>query len=108
MNCPPKLQECLKIVYGLSKAEAQVLYYICKNDSKITKISNDLQKDRSTIQRYVKKLCDLELVQREEKTGSTPGRHYKYLVKDKDVLKKNILKKLEEWKTKREAELQKL
>lgn len=108
MKCPPEMQECLKVVFNLSKAESEVLYYICNNDCRITEMADDLEKDRSTVQRYVKKLCDYDLVQREGKTGESPGRHFEYTVKDKDLLKSRIKERLDEWRDERLEDLEEL
>lgn len=108
MECPPELKQCLKVVFGLSKAESQLMYYLCNKQARTTRIAEDLDKDASTIRRYLKKLQDHDLVQRIEKSGDKPGRYYEYGVADKEALKQRVKARLKEWRTERINDLEKL
>lgn len=108
MECPPELRQCLKVVFGLSKAESQLMYYLCNNTARTTRIASDLNKDASTIRRYLKRLNDLDLVQREEKSGDKPGRYYEYGVADKTALKQRVKAQLDAWRDERIEDLEKL
>lgn len=108
MECPPELRQCLKVVFGLSKAESQVMYYLCSHDARTSKIADDLGKDESTIRRYLKKLQDHDLVAREERSGDEPGRYYEYGVADKPSLKDRIKQRLDEWRDERVEDLEQI
>lgn len=108
MECPPELRQCLKVVFGLSKAESQLMYYLCNEQARTTQIAEDLDKDASTIRRYLKKLQDHDLIQRIEKSGDQPGRYYEYGVADKEALKRRVKERLDKWRTERINDLEKL
>lgn len=102
MECPAELQELLRVLYDLSSSESAVLMYLCDSDGTPAEIAEDLDRDRSTVQRYLSKLRSAGLVQREvQNTAGKRGRSYRYSVPDKDIMKDRIRDRLEEWRQQR-------
>lgn len=98
MNCPTEIKELLKVLYNLSPAETEVMYFLCDKEARATEIADELGKDRSTVQRYLSKLQSTALVKRESKVDEgKKGRYYVYTVSDKQKLKEKIRERLDNW-----------
>jgi len=99
MECPTEIKELLKVLYNLSSAETEVLYFLCDNEARASDIADELGKDRSTVQRYLSTLRTAGLVERDSVTGdSKRGRYYVYEVSDKDKLKNKVRDRMDEWR----------
>lgn len=98
MKCPGEIRELLKVLYNLTGSETEVLYYLCDNEAEASEIADDLDKDRSTVQRYLSKLRTTGLLKRESVVeDGKKGRSYVYTVPDKSEMKEEIHEKMEEW-----------
>lgn len=98
MRCPSEIKELLKLLYNLSGSETEVMYYLCDNEARASDIADELGKDRSTVQRYLSKLRSVGLVEREGVVEEGKrGRYYVYSVPDKQDLKAEIERRMEEW-----------
>ncbi|MFB6175021.1 MAG: ArsR family transcriptional regulator [Candidatus Nanohalobium sp.] len=98
MRCPGEIKELLKVLYNLSGSETQVMYYLCDNEARASKIAEELGKDRSTIQRYLSKLRSTGLIERESVVqDGKRGRYYVYTVPDKEEMKEEVRQRMSEW-----------
>ena len=98
MKCPSEIKQLLKVLYNLSSAETEVMYYLCSNDARASDIAEELGKDRSTVQRYLSKLRTTGLVKRESVVEEgKKGRYYVYSVPDKEKMKSKVREKMKEW-----------
>jgi predicted transcriptional regulator len=98
MECPSEMKELLKVLYNLSTSETEVMYYLCDNQARASEIADELDKDRSTVQRYLSKLRTTGLVERESVVESgKKGRYYEYSVSDKEEMKDKVKNRMEEW-----------
>jgi len=98
MKCPREIKDLLKVLYNLSGSETQVIYYLCNNEARASKIAEELGKDRSTVQRYLSKLRTTGLIERESKVKKgKKGRYYVYRVPDKEKMKDKIEERMKEW-----------
>lgn len=98
MECPTEIKQLLKVLYNLSSSETEVMYYLCNNQARASKIAEDLGKDRSTVQRYLSKLQTTGLIERESVVEEGKrGRHYIYSVSSKEKMKEKIKQRMEEW-----------
>jgi Predicted transcriptional regulator len=98
MECPTEIKQLLKVLYNLSSSETKVMYYLCNNDARASKIAEELGKDRSTVQRYLSKLRTTGLVQRESKVeDGKRGRYYIYSIPDKKDMKQKIKNRMDRW-----------
>jgi predicted transcriptional regulator len=99
MECPSEMKQLLKVLYNISGSETQVMYFLCDNEARASKIAEELGKDRSTVQRYLSKLRSTGLVERESRVeDGKRGRYYVYSVPDKDEMKKKIRDRMGDWK----------
>jgi len=99
-GCPYELKEILHTIYDLSDAETELFYFLCnQGEVKVSDIANQMEKDRSTVQRYLKGLLNARLIKRDSQVnpGSKKGRYYVYSLVSKDKLKKRMERRLEEW-----------
>lgn len=109
MHCPSEIKELLKVLYNLSGAETEVMYYLCENEARASAIAEELGKDRSTVQRYLSKLRTAGLIQRETvNEKGKRGRYYVYSVPDKQELKTRVEDKMDDWSDERISALEEL
>jgi predicted transcriptional regulator len=98
MECPTEIKQLLKLLYNLSTAETEVLYYLCNTEARASEIAEELGKDRSTVQKYLSTLRTTGLLERESIVEEgRKGRHYVYSVPDKDNMKEKIRERMQEW-----------
>jgi predicted transcriptional regulator len=98
MKCPGEVKELLKVLYGLTGSEAGLLYWLCENEGTASEIAEELDRDRSTVQRYLSRLRSTGLVERESRVeDGKKGRFYVYQVSDKDELRDKVEERLEDW-----------
>ncbi len=109
MECPQEIKELMKTLYGFSPSESQVMTVLCEEDSlRVEEMAEILDKDRSTVQRYVSKLRAAGLIKRNSVTKEKgKGRYYVYHI-DKEKMKEKIRNKLDSWKKEKEEELEKI
>lgn len=109
MSCPPELHDLLKTLYDLSPAESEVLATLCEGEARVEALAAELDKDRSTVQRYISPLRAAGLVSRRPvRTEDGRGRAYAYYIADMDVLKERVRNRLAEWTEERVAVLEEL
>lgn len=86
-----------KLLYNISDTEAEVLYYLCDKEARVKEISDDLNRSRSTVQRYLSKLRSTGLVERRSVVEEgKKGRYYIYSSSTEE-LKDELKEKLSEW-----------
>lgn len=98
MECPTEIKQLLKVLYNLSTSETEVMYYLCNNEARASDIAEDLNKDRSTIQRYLSKLRTTGLVKRKSVVEEGKrGRYYVYSIPDKEEMKEKVKERMDQW-----------
>lgn len=98
MKCPPEIEELLGVLYNLTSQEAEILALICGEDRTVEDLCEELDRERSTVQRYVSSLRKADLVSRRSvTTDEGKGRYYIYTVRDKETLKEKVRDRLDEW-----------
>ncbi|MCJ7479189.1 MAG: MarR family transcriptional regulator [Candidatus Nanohaloarchaeota archaeon QJJ-7] len=108
MRCPPELTELLKTLYNLSPAESEVFASVCGEEWTVEELSEALERDRSTVQRYLSSLQAAGLISRRTGSTSERGRSYVYFVSDKDELKDRIKQRLDDWEHEKVEKLEEL
>lgn len=65
-----ELSDILRLIFGLSKAEINVLFFLLQSQrcQCIKSLTDRFQKDRTTIQRNLNKLLKFKLIERKKKT----------------------------------------
>lgn len=91
--------DIIKCSFNLNKTEYTLfLFLISSNESRsIKSLSTELSLDRSTIQKAIKSLTEKNIVKRIQTNLITGGYLFSYTIKDKNELKKKILKSINEW-----------
>jgi predicted transcriptional regulator len=105
-----EISEVIKCSIGLSKAEFRLFDFFIKHseeDFSTDELSKKLKLDKSTIQRGVKKLHGKNLLFRIQLNQSIGGYLFRYKIKNKLEIKKNVLSVLESWNSRVEQELKK-
>ena len=98
-------ERLFKCILGLNKTESKVLGYMFKNiDVRASEIADALKMDRSSIQRALKDLSALNLIERNSnsmkdysKDVKKQGYLYVYNAKNMDSIKLQLKKLLEKW-----------
>lgn len=98
MKCPPEIEDLLETLYNLTSQEAEILALICGEDRTVEDLCEELDRERSTVQRYVSSLRKADLVSRRSvTTDEGKGRYFVYTVRDKETLKRKIRGRLDDW-----------
>ncbi len=92
-------KELLMCSYALNKTEYNVLMKLMnlKEFISINELSKKMKKERSTIQKAMKKLFEKKLVMRRQMNLTTGGFIYEYKLKNKEELKKEIINLIKSW-----------
>ncbi|MEK6927073.1 MAG: helix-turn-helix domain-containing protein [Nanoarchaeota archaeon] len=102
------LEEIIRCSLSLSKAEFKILKLFLSNKQdyfKTQDISKKLNLELSTIQRAVKKLHSLDIIQRSQKNLSSGGYVYQYKLNSKAEVKSKIQSVINSWNEKVTSEL---
>jgi predicted transcriptional regulator len=102
------LNEVIRCGLGLSKAEYNIFKFFISNTNKTSTpiiVKKTLNLELSTIQRAVKKLHDLNILQRNQTNLSSGGYVFSYKIKSKNEIKNKILEVISSWKKRVESEL---
>ncbi len=109
-NLDKEVSSLFKCIIGLNKTESRVFSYILRNkDISTSEIANELKMDRSSIQRAIQALTELELITRKSlsmkkysgvknKTNiKRQGYLYVYNAKEIESIKTHFKVLLDEW-----------
>lgn len=91
MECPPDVEELLQAVFALNGREIDVLMILCGEAMTVKELATKLDRDRSTVQRYLDGLRKADLIDRQQQ-----GRKHIYRV-DKAGLKEQANNQLDAW-----------
>ncbi len=94
MDC----KEVMSCVFDISKKEIELYKFLVENEEmRVEEIAKAFKKDRSTIQRSLKRLMDCMLVERRKKIIGKGGYYYAYKAVPPENAKNFIKVCLEEW-----------
>ncbi len=98
MECSPELEELLSVVFKLKSRDVDILMELCGEEMTVKELSDSINLDRSTVQRYLSGLKKAGLVK-----VSRNGREHVYSM-DSESLREKASKELDLWmEEKREA-----
>jgi predicted transcriptional regulator len=106
-----EIDDIIRCSLGLSKSDLKILNFLMKySDKSLTSsdISKKLNLDVSTVQRGIKGLYGKEIVNRKQFNLKNGGYTYVYQIKNKQDIKKRILKIINIWVKQAESEIQSL
>lgn len=93
------LKDLLSCSFGLNKTEYNLLLFLLEQQDSlcVSTIGEMSGKDRTTVQKAIKKLVNQGLVEKHQVNLQTGGYTFVYKVKDKEFLKEKILEIVEHW-----------
>jgi len=94
-----RLEEIVRCAFVLNKTEHDVLVYLLKADDKFsaTRISKEMELDRSTIQKALSGLLEKNLVTRTQRNLEGGGYTFLYGADRKEEIKQRIIDRIEDW-----------
>ncbi len=93
-----ELEDLIKCSFGMNKTEYNVMMFLLgKEEMTVEEIAKGMNLERSTVQKTIKKLVEKNIVLRTQENLAKGGYIFKYLIKDKPVLKRMILENMEKW-----------
>jgi predicted transcriptional regulator len=102
MRCSPELEELLNVVFKLKSREVEILMELCGSEMTVKQLSDQIDLDRTTVQRYLSGLEKASLVK-----VSKNGREHVYSM-DSDSLKRKARQELEAWTEEKQKAIEKL
>lgn len=100
------IESIIRCSFGINKTEYKILKFLLTTDEvDVIQISKNIKKDRTTVQRSIKKLLNLNLIIRRQVNIAEGGFLFYYKIKDKDEIKKIIYDNFANWKSLVEKEL---
>ena len=101
------IDEVIRCSFGLSKSDYKLFTFLLAQDDEMTanEISDAIGLDRTTVQKAIKKLASRQVVIRMQLNLERGGYLYRYRIKDKELLKKNIVTIIQLWAQKAQEEI---
>jgi len=94
MDC----KEVMSCIFDINKRDIELYKFLVnKNEMRVEEIAKELNKDRSTIQRSLKKLMSCMLVERKKKIIGKGGYYYTYRAISPGEAKNFVKVCLEDW-----------
>ena len=91
-------EDIIRCAFGITKTEYNIFEFLTKKqDITVEDMTEELKKDRTTIQKAVKSLVDKGIVIRRQRNIDMGGYQYIYSLKDKQELKKQIKEIIKSW-----------
>ena len=88
-RCPVELVKLMRLLYNLTPTEAEIFSFMCGNKLTVKKLASLTMKERSVVQKILKKLNELGLIRRFKQEKC-----YYYSLEDTEKVKKILKKKL--------------
>lgn len=101
-KCSPELEELLSVVFNLKTREVNILMELCGGEMTVKQLSDTIDLDRTTVQRYLSGLEKAKLVK-----ISKSGREHVYSM-DAESLKEKASKELEVWTEEKQEAIERL
>ncbi len=89
--------DLLCCAFGLRTSEIDAYFTLISGPKTVEEIAAIIKRDRSTVQRVLKKLLDSGLAIRERRFLSRGGYYFVYRAVSEEVVKSQILSMLEQW-----------
>ena len=93
-----ELPELIKCSFGMNKTEYNVMTYMLgQEEMRVDEIAGNMGLERSTVQKAIKNLVSKSVVHRSQENLEKGGYLFRYLIKDKDVIKRMVLESVDNW-----------
>lgn len=92
-------RDLIKCTFGLNKTELELFLFLTKSSKceTVQTVSKNLELDRTTIQKSLKKLLEKEIIERRQNNLDNGGYVFLYCVKKKPEIKNKMQDILTEW-----------
>lgn len=93
------LADLIKCSFDLNKTEYALFIFLLEQKTSLcaSTIGSMMKKDRTTIQKAVKKLVEKGLVEKHQANLDNGGYTFMYMIKNKEYIRKTILSIVEGW-----------
>ncbi|HII71243.1 TPA: MarR family transcriptional regulator [Candidatus Woesearchaeota archaeon] len=96
-----ELSQLIKCSFGMNKTEFNVMMYMLgKEEMRVEEIAQGMTLERSTVQKAIKNLVEKSIVHRSQENLEKGGYLFRYLIKDKPVIKRMVLESVDTWQRK--------
>lgn len=95
-----RLEELIRCSFNLNKTEYKIFSFLIRSKTKdhsISEIAKNLNLDRTSVQKGIQKLFEKKLIFRRQINLKKGGFFYRYAMKDKETIKKEIISLLDSW-----------
>lgn len=92
-----KPSDLLCCAFGLRSTEIDAYFALISGPKTVKNIADRIGRDRSTVQRVLKKLKKMGLIDTEERTFDRGGYYYVYRAISTEEVRQEILARLEQW-----------
>lgn len=94
-----EFKDLLRCSFGLSKAEYNVMMFMLVSSMEYTaeKLAKEMDLDRTTVQKAIKKLAEKELVTRHQSNLEAGGYTFFYKIHNKENIKERMKATVEKW-----------
>ena len=89
--------DMLCCAFGLRSSEIDAYFSLIKKKKTVKELAEDINRDRSTVQRILKKLLEKNLVTKETHHIDRGGHFFEYKAVSTKEVRKEILKQLDDW-----------
>ncbi|MFO7711005.1 MAG: helix-turn-helix domain-containing protein [Candidatus Woesearchaeota archaeon] len=93
------MQDIIRCSLGLSKSECRLLNFLLGEHEALTtsEIAKRLDIDRTTVQKSIKALVEKDVVKRLQENLDKGGYIFRYIIKDKDIIRNKIKRNVSFW-----------
>jgi predicted transcriptional regulator len=95
-----KPSDLLCCAFGLRDSEIDTYFALMSGEKTVEEIAEMIERDRTTVQRVLKKLHKKNLVKRKRETFDRGGYYYLYEAISTETVRTRILEQLDEWYSK--------
>ncbi len=93
------LADLIKCSFDLNKTEYALFMFLLEQKEELcaSTLGSMMSKDRTTVQKAIKKLVEKDLVEKHQANLDNGGYTFMYTIKDKEFIRKTILSIVEGW-----------
>ncbi|MFP4116306.1 MAG: helix-turn-helix domain-containing protein [Candidatus Aenigmatarchaeota archaeon] len=92
-----EVEELIRCSFQLSKTDYRLLLRLLGSKGSVKDLAEEMNLDRTTVNKSLTKLLDRKLVERRQYNISSGGYRYVYRAKDKEEIKKRVRDLIENW-----------
>ncbi len=104
-----ELKDLIKCSFDLNKTDYNLFIYLLTSKENLTtnEIAKEIGLDRTSVQKSIKRLVEKTLVIRNQENLSGGGYIFSYIIKDKSLIKNQVMDMISAWNKKVRLEIEK-